>query len=381
MARRGEVLMLLDDPPGPVGPFDVVYPRDAAETAEAIKAAVLDRTAIRIEGRMTWPYGGRPVQAPRTVSLTKMTGIVEYEPGDLTLTARAGTTLGEIAAATRPHRQWLTLDPPEALDGSIGGTVATASAGPLAHAFGLPRDIVLGVEVATGEGALVRGGGRVVKNVAGFDLARLFVGSWGTLGIITEVTVRLRALPEVDETIVIPATPAILARLRVNDLAPIAVERVSPPLARALRLDASGPMLLVRLAGNASAVASQRAILGADATPAPADVWRALGQVACVPGMAIWRASTPPTKVASLWPDADNFLSHSSPSRGVVRYIVPDPTQASKRLTDTSVTVIGESMMPEQWQLLAPGPTADRLSVKIKQTFDPAGVLNPGILG
>jgi glycolate oxidase FAD binding subunit len=361
--------------------LDVLAPRDAEEAADAIRSAVASHVPLRIAGRGTWLVGGRPVEAERVLSVANMTGIVEYEPGDLTLTARAGTSLGEIAAATRPHRQWLTLDPPEIADGSIGATVATASAGPLAHAFGLPRDIVLGVEVATGEGAVVRGGGRVVKNVAGFDLARLFVGSWGTLGVITEVTVRLRALPEVDETIALPATPAILARLRVNDLAPIAVERLSPPLARVLRLDASTPMLLVRLAGNASAVASQRAILGADATPTPADVWQRLGQIASVPGRTIWRASTRPANVASLWPDADNFWSHSSPSRGVVRYMVPDPAEAAARLTRASVTVIGESMMPEQWQLLAPGPAADRLSVSIKRTFDPAGILNPGILG
>src|SRR5439155_9619738 len=100
-------------------------------------------------------------------------GIVEYVPGDLTLTARAGTTLAEIRDATAAEQQWLALDPHGSDDGTIGATVATASAGPLATAFGTPRDLVLGVEFLTGGGALARGGGRVVKNVAGFDLVRL----------------------------------------------------------------------------------------------------------------------------------------------------------------------------------------------------------------
>jgi glycolate oxidase FAD binding subunit len=346
--------------------LDVLAPRSADEAADAIRST---RTPFRIAGRGTWLHGGRPVDAERVLSVANMTGIVEYEPGDLTLTARAGTSLAEIAAATLPHRQWLTLDPPGTDDGSIGATVATAAAGPLAHAFGLPRDIVLGVEVATGEGAVVRGGGRVVKNVAGFDLARLFVGSWGTLGVITEVTVRLRALPEVDETIALPATPATLARLRLNDLAPIAVERLSPPFARHLGLDAG---LLVRLAGNATAVSSQRALLGADATPVRNTIWPAL-RAAAAPTAAVWRASTRPAQVASLWADTDAIWSHATPSRGVVRFI-------ATAFTRPSGTVIGEQLPDDAWKLLS-RPASDRLSVGIKHTFDPAGVLNPGILG
>ena len=122
-------------------------------------------------------------------------------PGDLTLTARAGTTLAEIERATAAERQLLALDPYGTARGTIGATIATASAGPLAHAFGTPRDLVLGLEFVTGDGAVIRAGGRVVKNVAGFDLTRLLTGAWGTLGVITEVSVRLRALPEMEESV------------------------------------------------------------------------------------------------------------------------------------------------------------------------------------
>jgi FAD/FMN-containing dehydrogenase len=197
-----------------------------------------------------------------------MAGIIDYEPGDLTLTARAGTTLAEIDDVTGPERQWLTFDPAGSDAGTIGATVATASAGPLAHAFGLPRDAVLGVEAVVGDGRVVRGGGRVVKNVAGFDLTRLFVGSWGTLGVITEVTVRLRARPEVDETFVLPASA--LDHVRRADIAPLAVEMLNAALARRLAL-ADDALLLIRLAGNAASVQAQRLALGGD--PAPAHVW------------------------------------------------------------------------------------------------------------
>src|SRR5207247_2074887 len=141
--------------------------------------------------------------ANESVSTRDLAGITEYVPGDLTLTARAGTTLEDIRLATAAHDQWLALDPYGGDEGTLGATIATASAGPLSTSFGTPRDLMLGLEFVTGEGVVVRGGGRVVKNVAGFDLTRLLTGSWGTLGVITEVTLRLHARPEAEESIAV----------------------------------------------------------------------------------------------------------------------------------------------------------------------------------
>ncbi|MGH7647163.1 MAG: FAD-binding oxidoreductase, partial [Gemmatimonadaceae bacterium] len=166
------------------------------DVATLVKDAAANRAPLRIVGRGHWLDAGRPVHTATPLALDALSGIIAYIPGDLTLTARAGTTLAEIASATAEHGQWLALDPFGPDDGTIGATVATASAGPLAHSLGTPRDAVLGLEVVTGDGTIIRTGGRVVKNVAGFDLTRLFTGSWGTLGVITEVTVRLRAKPE-----------------------------------------------------------------------------------------------------------------------------------------------------------------------------------------
>lgn len=168
--------------------------RADAMIAEAVRAAIADGEPLRIEGRGTWSGAGGRVAARRTLSLAGDTGIVEYVPGDLTVTVRAGTTLSALAAALAEHGQWLACDPEGAGEGSIGATIATCSYGPAAALYGTPRDQVLGMTVVTGKGEIVRAGGRVVKNVAGFDIVRLMTGAWGTLGVITQVTLRVRAL-------------------------------------------------------------------------------------------------------------------------------------------------------------------------------------------
>ena len=142
----------------------------AIDSVAAARDRVLDAAnrgvGLRIAGSGTWLDAGRPVVASETISTRELAGIVEYVPGDLTLTARAGTTLAEVRDATSAHGQWLALDPAGTSDGTLGAMVSTASSGPLRTYFGTPRDLVLGVEFITGTGAVARGGGRVVKNVA-----------------------------------------------------------------------------------------------------------------------------------------------------------------------------------------------------------------------
>jgi len=161
--------------------------------ADAVRAAAEAGEGLRIVGAGTWLDAGHPVSATRTLSLADDRGIVAYSPGDLTITVRAGTTLAEIAEALREHGQWLALDPEGGMDVTIGATVATGSYGPAATLYGTVRDQLLGMTVVTGRGDIARPGGRVVKNVAGFDLTRLMTGAWGTLGVITEVTLRVRS--------------------------------------------------------------------------------------------------------------------------------------------------------------------------------------------
>ena len=371
-----------------------------AEIAERVREAAAASMPLRIVGRGHWLDAGRPVRATDRLALDALTGIVDYTAGDLTLTARAGTTLQEIAHVTAGERQWLALDPAGPLTGTLGATIATASAGPLAHALGAPRDAVLGLEVVTGTGEVVHTGGRVVKNVAGFDLTRLFTGSWGTLAVITEVTVRLRALPAVDETVAL-ALPmsaheldSLLTRVRAAPIAPIALELVSAPLAERIALPPQA-VLLARLGGNVESVRAQRAVLESIARAAivPRETWGAL-RVCEPPGASVVRLSALPARLAPLWSAARDAnaslpgaLAHASLGRGVVRCIAPSDDDEAlgpwlEAIGRLDATRIFERLPPRRWsEALAPSPVADRLSRDVKRAFDPHGVLNPGLFG
>jgi glycolate oxidase FAD binding subunit len=232
----------------------IMRPSTAAEVAQIVRGAHDRHTRVRVVGRGRWPARSSAVAPDATVlDVSALSGIIEYVPGDLTLTARAGTTIAEVDAATNAHGQWCPLMPWGDDDGTLGATFATATHGPCSTSLGAPRDLAIGMEFVDGTGAVIRAGGRVVKNVAGFDLTRLMVGSWGTLGVITEVSVRLRARPAVDETwsVMIDSRDDARARLeafRRGPLAPLAIG------------DLDG-RTLVRLGGNAAFVAAARELV------------------------------------------------------------------------------------------------------------------------
>ncbi len=251
-------------------------PTSVAELAALITGAAEHQRPLRLVGRGTWLSGGAPVaQGAEPMHLDAFGGIVEYEPGDLTITVGAATTIAELDAVTAAHNQWCPLSPWGSDDGSVGATIATATVGPYAHALGLPRDLVLGLECVDGAGKVLRPGGKVVKNVAGFDLVRLLTGSWGSLAALTRVSLRLRARPAADETWHVPMeserAAVVTHALRRSATPPIACEA----FARAT-LDPSHPGgLLVRLAGNPAFVAAARAELMTlgEAHPADASAW------------------------------------------------------------------------------------------------------------
>ena len=167
--------------------------RGDSEIASAIREAGVARTPLRIVGRGTWLDAGSTVNTEARLPLDDDVGIQAYAPGDLTVTVRAGTTLRDVTETLARNDQWVALDPEGDVDGTIGATVATCSYGPAAALFGTPRDQVLGMTVVLGNGDIIHPGGKVVKNVAGFDLTRLMIGAWGTLGVITEITLRVRS--------------------------------------------------------------------------------------------------------------------------------------------------------------------------------------------
>jgi glycolate oxidase FAD binding subunit len=229
---------------------------------ERVRAAADGGLALRIEGAGTWLDAGHPVPGAIPLSVAELRGIVRYTPDDLTMTVDAGTTLAELDAATRPHGQWCPLLPWGDDTGTVGATIATGSTGPFAASLGRPRDLVLGMEAVDGTARVIAAGGRVVKNVAGFDLTRAFTGSWGTLAVITQLHLRLRARPPVDETWAIRgAAPDAIRRFTRGTHAPLGCERLSGDEARSLGVrDAEW---LVRLGGNASFVTAARAELRA----------------------------------------------------------------------------------------------------------------------
>ena len=365
-----------------------------ADVQARVRESVDGGAPLRILAASSWLDAGRPVHDAAPLSLAGDDAIVEYVPGDLTLTARAGASLAEIARVTGAEGQWLALDPFGAATGTLGATIATGSAGPLAHAFGTPRDNVLGLEAVTGTGDVVRAGGRVVKNVAGFDLTRLFTGAWGTLAVITEATVRLRARPERDETIALalPSSDemeAWLAKLRALPFSPLALELLNSSLSGALGLG-DRALLLARLGGNADSVRAQLQAMRAlgDAIAAPQSTWSALAEIEPA-GAAVARISAPLSRLHALWPrlaqNDESSYAHASVGRGIVRCIHRASTSARlaswlEHIAHTEGTHIFERLPKSEWGAI-PARVNDPLSRAVRAAFDPRRVLNRGILG
>ncbi len=363
---------------------------------ERVHAARAVGAPLRIVGAGTWLDAGRPARAAAVLDLGALAGVTDYEPGDLVLTAHAATSLAEIARVTRAEGQWLPLDPLGSTRGTVGATVATASWGPLASAYGAPRDQVLGCEFVTGAGVVIRAGGRVVKNVAGFDLTRLVTGAWGTIGAITSVTVRLHALPEVDRTLAIDVgADAAWRWLRATEFTPLAAELVSSRAAATLGIGDRATLLL-RLGGNEALV---RAAIGAASTLGAARevdsaTWRLLA--AAEPSVAtVVRLSTRPSRIGALWERASSIIervggyAHATLGRGVMRCIVPHDAEDEENAKLRGIigalridaTLVGERLPAPLWSSLMPATAADPLSVGVRSAFDPRHLLNPGILG
>jgi len=186
--------------------------------------------------------------------------VIEYVPGDLTITVGTGISLSELNALTAEHGQWCPILPWGTDECTLGGALATAARGPASAALGAPRDLTLGITFVDGLGSVVTAGGRVVKNVAGFDITRVLVGSWGTLGVITSASLRLRAIPAAQEAWAIPAgaiEAGVFDAFARGPFAPVAAERVPESIAPSLGLSAE-PYVVVWLAASAAHVQASR---------------------------------------------------------------------------------------------------------------------------
>jgi glycolate oxidase FAD binding subunit len=229
-------------------PNAVALPSSEAEVAAVLRAAALAEMVVVPWGAGTKQDLGRPLERVDLVlSLEKLNRVVDYVPADMTITVEAGMRFAELQALTARHGQTVSLDPPRAAGATIGGIVSTAASGPRRMAYGGVRDLLLGARVALPDGRVIKAGGKVVKNVAGYDMPKLLAGSLGTLGVITEVSLKLRPLPADSRTLVFglaelgPAMAAAEAILN-SELLPAAMAVLTPEVAR--RLGAPGPVSL-----------------------------------------------------------------------------------------------------------------------------------------
>ncbi|HEX8502773.1 MAG TPA: FAD-linked oxidase C-terminal domain-containing protein [Pyrinomonadaceae bacterium] len=399
----------------------VVEPGSAEEVCEVLRLAEAESWAVVPAGAGGWLEAGRPLRRAGVIlKTTRLASLVEHEPADLVATAGAGMTLSDFNQKVGRAGQWLPLDPPGAGGATLGGVVATGTAGAQGYGYGAPRSHVLGMKVALAGGRLIRAGGRVVKNVAGYDLCKLFTGSHGTLGVILEVTFRLRPRPRREATLV--ARSADLGRLfeaaralTTSQLLPVAVELLSPQMAGAVGLERGGDRhaLLARFAGAEAAVEYQLAraaelfekSAGAGAAGRVEDdggLWARLSKVtARDKGRTVWRAGVLPSALRGLFERLGGHgpVWHAGAGDGRLRVFTPGrgEREAARRATvDVSLYSIdsardaaraaGGSLVVES----APAPLKRELDVwgltdsaallmkRVKGQLDPADTFSPG---
>jgi glycolate oxidase FAD binding subunit len=236
----------------------VFAPSSPAELADALREAAGRGQTIALAGNSTKRRMAGPIEAA-DVSITTLSirRVVQYEPRDLTISVDAGLCWRELENLLAEHRQMVPLDPPFADGATVGGVIASNCSGPRRRLYGTTRDLVIGMQFATLEGKLVQSGGMVVKNVAGLDMAKLMIGSFGTLAAITTVNFKLQPAPEVERSFLVPfnsLSAAIAGRDHVlrSQLQPAALDLLSPAAAAPIGLP--NWALALRVGGNPGAV-------------------------------------------------------------------------------------------------------------------------------
>src|SRR5687767_2362514 len=226
-----------------VVPGVIVEPASGDATGAVLEWASREKLCVLVRGSGTkLAWGAAPRQIDILISTARLNAVVAHRHGDLTATIQAGARLADVNRALAKHRQWIPLDPRSADRATIGGIVATNDSGPRRHRYGAPRDLIIGVEFVRADGRLAKGGGIVVKNVAGYDLPRLLTGSFGTLGVIVTATFKLYPLTTASRTLIVePSKTSDLGELAVklaaSNLTPTALEFATHPLRLVIRFE------------------------------------------------------------------------------------------------------------------------------------------------
>jgi glycolate oxidase FAD binding subunit len=400
---------------------DVLKPRDAKDVEDAVRWALAGSKTLEVMGGGSKRPIGRPSQSDLTLDLSGLAGVTLYEPNELILSAKAGTSLADIEALTAAHSQEVAFEPIDyaallggrAAASTIGGALAANVSGPRRIKAGAARDHFLGVGAVSGRGDAFKSGGRVVKNVTGYDLCKLLGGSWGTLAVMTDVTIKVMPRAETEETMLVlgldPAR-AVAAMTEVMGsacdvsgaahLPRLLASRMDGEAASAgasitaLRLEGVGPSVTHRMAGLALMMKpyGSSAILKTDHSQA---FWRSVRDVqplaaARGDGRVLWRVSTAPAagaKVAgaiAAGGDAEVMFDWAG---GLLWVALPPADDAGAARIREAVRMHGGHAT------LIRAPAATRAAVdafepldpplaaltkRVKNSFDPRGVLNPG---
>jgi glycolate oxidase FAD binding subunit len=380
----------------------VFEPHDAEMAAAMLAACTTDGLAVVVRGggsKQTW---GRSPRTDAFLSTRFLSSPIEHYPGDLVATVPAGATLGDVNRVLGLERQWLPLDPAGAAHATIGGIVATNDSGPRRHQHGATRDLIIGVEIALADGRLAKAGGRVVKNVAGYDLARLMCGSLGTLAMITSATFKLAPLAPASRTVVVevgnPAEISTLAlAIHAAPLSPSAIELQAPHCRLLVRFETTDAAA-DRQAHRAMAIAETAGFTGTIVDGAPesdlwnrheADVWRADG--------IILKITVLPTEVGGVLDELQRISASTGiaataigrAALGVLAVRVDGSDQAAALVIDGlrraagrrggAVVVVrapaGISALIDPWGDVG---DASAMMQAVKSRFDPRNTLSPG---
>lgn len=403
-------------------PQAVITPRDVEHVRDTIAEARAKKLAIVPSGGGTRLHiGALPREYDVRLSMTAIGDIVEQNPEDMTVTCQAGVSISRLQRSLARVGQRLAIDIANEDRASIGGVLATNNTGGLRHAFGLPRDLVLGLTAIDGGGRTIIAGGRVVKNVAGYDLVRLLTGSWGGLAVLTEMTLRTHPLPAAGATLVFEfVSPAEMDAARVR-----LMEQPLPLAALDFVVDASEStmlwMLIVRIEGTEEEVAYQGdrvcALVGRDPADALED-WISPVHIDTEGGLTLRVAANPGDLVRAVRAAltrlrADGSVqSHASVQvaghlgAGIARFRIADPEQEagydngpdlSGRVPPSRAafaalwagTETGEGVrnrlleraprsLKQSYDVWGPPPASLPLMRAIKRRFDPDDVLAPG---
>jgi glycolate oxidase FAD binding subunit len=391
-------------------------PRDAQDVAAAVAWALASKRALRISAHNTKQALGHPVSVQGTLDVSRLSGIVSYEPGELVLTARAGTPLEEVEAALATHRQHLAFEPPKlgallgggSSAGTLGGVVAVGLSGPRRFKAGAVRDHVLGIAGVSGRGESFVAGGKVVKNVTGYDLPKLLSGSHGTLAVLTEITLKVLPAPEDVRTLLVLGlrtrdavkvmTEALQSAVEVSGACHLPAGLVAPgkpgnEAVTALRLEGVAPSVEFRMAQLRERLHRAGAHVLLDRVASLA-LWAAVRDLSPFAGPArgiVWRLSVPPASGAAI----AEYIEQAVPrvqamldwGGGLIWVMLPDEGDAHAQAvrgaigeTGGHATLIRASeRVRAATAVFHPQPEAlAALSRRVKKQFDPEDLLNRG---